>query len=914
MSRLDQQLKSIVQRTGSNTGALRTDSERAAFATNVKTDLATLTAQLNNVYKPLVESLSSTDSLNALDFGLSGNVIFTHINATEASAQAFFDATLVRPRSIKETVDVLLSELARLERSIQSNEEVSAYDDTDVLAGIALNELNIEQLKQDTMGDNYELDGDGEPNLVYSLSQHVDAIGSLFSGFPGTGNTYTPTYPSLALSVLLSNVTIDTTLPQSAVTNLEAYLGYIRSFIGMNSVGPETPTYSTFGALTTIVDGQSLVEAIQALDEVASSGGAHASTHVAGGSDVIDGDILHIDFSPDFYASSAAPGFSTFDYELASHLKGIDDAIGAAFSGGEANTASNLGVGEGLYSSKSAVDLRFKSLIAGTGITLSSDANEVTINTIAPTVSGTDNYLVRMDGTGGLQDSNIVVDDTGHTLPVNNGTQNLGGVSNYWYSLYLQNSVEFTGTGYVTATGGGLVLGGSTAIALTTGILADVILQKSGSEWLRFDTSADAMYFTGAGLGASAQIKSDVPLSITTTAGGVTFDTATSQDIVFNDNGSLWATLDSSKSGLEFANTGLITTTTGALTLQSGNGNITVTTVDGDIRLAPNTDRDVVFVNSATEYLRADSSARSLVWTTNGTIQTTSGSLSLDASTNEDIIFKENTAVIAAFDNSVSTNPLVLAGTSSTAVTPDVGTRLYTQFDTGGTVGQIWVENTAALLTTSSARLMTLEFSGRASPQSAQRFIDFHDSSGSIGYISGDGAGGVTYQTFTGAHVSHTANWGYEDDVYYELIAGDKVFYLPGMILVSTGIKNQNGYAVEVTLAAQEGDKAVIGVYTNYDIQHNLAHFDANKPTVNYNALGDGFVLVSNKSGDIQNGDLIQSSVIRGYGELQPDDIFRSKTVAKCTQNIDWQSITDTVEHDGVQYKYALVSCTYHCG
>ncbi len=57
----------------------------------------------------------------------------------------------------------------------------------------------------------------------------------------------------------------------------------------------------------------------------------------------------------------------------------------AATTSGEINTVSNLGTGTGLYSTKVGVDLRFKSLVAGTGISLSSDSNEVTITALAPT-------------------------------------------------------------------------------------------------------------------------------------------------------------------------------------------------------------------------------------------------------------------------------------------------------------------------------------------------------------------------------------------------------------------------------------------------------------------------------------------------------------------------------------------------
>ena len=49
-------------------------------------------------------------------------------------------------------------------------------------------------------------------------------------------------------------------------------------------------------------------------------------------------------------------------------------------SGGEINTSSNSGTGEGLALAKSGSDLPFKSLTAGTGITLTSAANELQIS------------------------------------------------------------------------------------------------------------------------------------------------------------------------------------------------------------------------------------------------------------------------------------------------------------------------------------------------------------------------------------------------------------------------------------------------------------------------------------------------------------------------------------------------------
>jgi len=71
---------------------------------------------------------------------------------------------------------------------------------------------------------------------------------------------------------------------------------------------------------------------------------------------------------------------------------------------------------------------------------------------------------------------------------------------------------------------------------------------------------------------------------------------------------------------------------------------------------------------------------------------------------------------------------------------------------------------------------------------------------------------------------------------------------------------------------------------------------------------------VTNHNGNIENGDYIESSVIKGYGRKQDDDILRSKTVAKCTEAINWTEVTSSIQYSGSAYKKYLTAVTFHCG
>ena len=162
------------------------------------------------------------------------------------------------------------------------------------------------------------------------------------------------------------------------------------------------------------------------------------------------------------------------------------------------------------------------------------------------------------------------------------------------------------------------------------------------------------------------------------------------------------------------------------------------------------------------------------------------------------------------------------------------------------------------------------------------------------------------YTTFTGAHnVNLTINMNNTINVN-EL--------KEGFIMSSTGNTVKSGISdttVTVKLSTVSNDKTVYGVYSGYEIVNN----DNVSTTIYYvNSLGEGCILISNYGGEIQNGDYITTCPITGYGSLQSDDFLHSYTVAKCTETIDWSTITETITYDGNSYKIYLASCTYHCG
>ena len=189
-------------------------------------------------------------------------------------------------------------------------------------------------------------------------------------------------------------------------------------------------------------------------------------------------------------------------------------------------------------------------------------------------------------------------------------------------------------------------------------------------------------------------------------------------------------------------------------------------------------------------------------------------------------------------------------------------------------------------------------------------FVSFLDGNGThLGRIEADGSGGVTDPSaFTGKHPSVIASGSYEI----------------GMIVESTGeiwarhTASLHTGIPKVSLSTTDSSKKVYGVMSklsgSYEGYVSKWGVESDEMHININSLGEGLVWVTNKNGNIDNGDYIVSSVIPGYGQKQNDDLLRNSTVAKSVETIDWNSVTDTITYNGTEYKKYLIACTYHCG
>jgi len=240
--------------------------------------------------------------------------------------------------------------------------------------------------------------------------------------------------------------------------------------------------------------------------------------------------------------------------------------------------------------------------------------------------------------------------------------------------------------------------------------------------------------------------------------------------------------------------------------------------------------------------------------------------------------------------------------------------------DTGITNSDGIVKATNSSATTGK-NIAVLRFSGDSTLGTTDYMMQYYDSAGLVGSINQE----VVYNPFTGGHLaSFPLNAKHGEITIVEgtsslspftgsqyvsgspEIAEGMVVYSTGKMCFSSSISNA---LPEVNITSASAEKRVFGVYVGYSTSE-FAHCSGSEMYL-YNAVGEGGILATDQSGNISAGDLLMSSDRYGHAVKQPDDIIRSYTIAKATEDIDFSPLPTSSAYG---FKSKLIGCTYLCG
>ncbi len=175
------------------------------------------------------------------------------------------------------------------------------------------------------------------------------------------------------------------------------------------------------------------------------------------------------------------------------------------------------------------------------------------------------------------------------------------------------------------------------------------------------------------------------------------------------------------------------------------------------------------------------------------------------------------------------------------------------------------------------------------------------------------GGAGTNFAPFTGSHEVRFA------DGMTPIVTPGKLVSTVGQAaerLTEDGEVSLSSTLPTVRVSDSPNDPAVFGALVR-ETQSPGGNWYAAAPGERFgivNALGEGRLWVSDANGPITAGDLITTSILPGYGQKQDDDVLHSYTAAKATETVDWDNVTDTVEHNGRTYKVYLVAVVYTSG
>jgi hypothetical protein len=207
--------------------------------------------------------------------------------------------------------------------------------------------------------------------------------------------------------------------------------------------------------------------------------------------------------------------------------------------------------------------------------------------------------------------------------------------------------------------------------------------------------------------------------------------------------------------------------------------------------------------------------------------------------------------------------------------------------------------------------------------------LDFIENGTTRGYLSS----GITVNNidFTGQHRSlvSTINDNTEGIAKSELV---------GLIVIADGTYTNlsggskaliNEALPNVKLSDTAFDRRAFGVISDKeDLENGLRTYEQGLFVTVYptsgseqdrliiNSVGEGGMWVCDYSGSLSNGEYITTSPIKGLGMRQESSILHNYTVAKITQDCNFNisgSYTE-FEWSGSMYRKEFVGVTYHCG
>ena len=255
-----------------------------------------------------------------------------------------------------------------------------------------------------------------------------------------------------------------------------------------------------------------------------------------------------------------------------------------------------------------------------------------------------------------------------------------------------------------------------------------------------------------------------------------------------------------------------------------------------------------------------------------------------------------------------------------------------------------WSQTIDAYLNTSDYVYTSLHFSWDIKPTGSQLGVGgtseaLGSESNEVGYITS--ASDQGYLSFTGQHRSvPDAEKITKEHIGLIVVASGKYRNLP--IGSARRVEHQkteeelskpaiNESLPMIKLSTKRNQKSCFGIVSDCEDTNDTRrtyeqgcwvssfYKDKGDDRIYVNSLGEGAVWICNINGNLENGDYITTCEIPGYGMLQDDGLLHNYTVAKITQDCDFEldnPYYDCVEFEfeGQAYRKAFVGCTYHCG